>query len=383
MATANTVATPRLPTVPIRGSRRRHDRIAICVPARNEEESLPRLISDLKGQRAQLDLRVIILDDNSTDATLATAKRAVGSDPRFKVLSGTGNPPPGWVGKQYACHRLAAHVDGMADEGWVADVLVFLDADVRLQPDAIERSVEYFGRTESELVSVWPAQCAFTASETVVQPLLAWSWMAFAPMWMTNQSTNPDHAVACGQFLVIDRNIYKSAGGHAAVKDSLTEDLDLARLLRGNGVGTSVVLASGQARCRMYDSARDLHAGYTRWLGTAFGGPVKSCTIAAVATLAYIAPPLLAVGGGGAVRRIGIVGYTAAVASRMIVWSAEHQRTPTIASSASAVAHPLSTVAFIGLLASSRFRQVRGSTSWKGRALPQVAQISQQELAAR
>src|SRR5262249_6457681 len=79
---------------------------AALVPARDEASRVRATVRSLLDQRDVPGLRVVVLDDGSTDGT-ADAVRAEGAgDPRLRVL--TGAPlPEGWLGKPYACDQLA------------------------------------------------------------------------------------------------------------------------------------------------------------------------------------------------------------------------------------------------------------------------------------
>ncbi|WP_342802389.1 glycosyltransferase, partial [Nocardia sp. No.11] len=185
------------------------------------------------------------------------------------------------------CARLAARTDAAA--------LVFVDADVRLAPHAIAAAVTELRRRGAGLVSAWPVQESGSATERLVQPLLAWSWASTLPVGPANHSLRPSTAVACGQFLAVDAAAYRAAGGHAAVAASATEDLDLARALRRTGHRTALVAAGPSAGTRMYDGAAELTEGYTRWLWSAYGGRVDAgAAVGALAALAYWIPPLAA-----------------------------------------------------------------------------------------
>src|SRR5207302_692906 len=100
--------------------------ISLLVPARDEGRRLP---AALAGMRAQHVTEIIVLDDQSGDDTAAVVRRAAAADPRVRLLRGTP-PPPGWSGKNWACHQLAAAARG--------GVLLFCDADVLLAPGAVD-----------------------------------------------------------------------------------------------------------------------------------------------------------------------------------------------------------------------------------------------------
>ena len=331
--------------------------VTVCIPARNERTRLPALITDLRVQRG-VALRVLILDDDSTDGTAAAASIAIDGDPRFQLLSNHASPDPGWTGKAAACRRLA---EGAGQ----ADTLVFLDADVRLEPDAIAAAVAELRRSDVALLSPWPRQQAESMTERLVQPLLCWSWSSSLPITVATRRRTPSTAVACGQFLVFDADAYREIGGHAAVASSVTEDLDIARALRRAGHRTAPVGSGGLARCRMYTGATELDAGYTRWLWSAYGSAPASAAVVAVAALAFVVPPAAALTGS----RAGVVGYLAAVASRLLARSTESDGHLTRADLLDALAHPVSVLAYARLTWRSHRAHRRGALMWKGRDL--------------
>lgn len=363
VSVANLRSAPRLPA-PARGVT---EPVTVCVPARDERDRLPALIGDLREQRGVDDLRVFVYDDASTDGTAGAAEAAAGGDPRFSVVRGTAEPPPGWVGKPAACHRVSEHAFAQGRAG--SGVLVFLDADVRLRPDALNTVCTALRESDAALVCAWPFQQAGSAGEALVQPLLGWSWAATLPVRVANRSRRPSTAVACGQFMVFDAAAYRGVGGHGAVADSVTEDLDIARLLRRCGQTTALVVAGRSASCRMYEDADALRGGYDRWLWTAFGSRLGAAAVLGVVTAAYLMPPAALAAGRGRVRRWGAVGYLAATTSRLCARALERGDRLTAADVAGALAHPLSVAAVTALTVSSHRSHRRGRTRWKGRTL--------------
>ncbi|QLY33611.1 glycosyltransferase [Nocardia huaxiensis] len=362
--------------------------VTVCIPARNEADRLPALIADLRAQQGIPRLRVLILDDASTDETSAAAREAIAGDKRFTLSHNDIDPPPGWNGKTAACWRLAelagirtSAIPETACPGAPATpaasrpgtpgtgALIFLDADVRITPHALATAVQELRRTRAALLCPWPLQRAGSAGEYLVQPLLCWSWASTLPIPLANRSLRPSTAVACGQFLVFDAATYSAVGGHAAVADHVTEDLAIARELRRSGHHTELAGAGRLAETRMYRGATELEAGYTRWLWSAYGGPAGSAAVASTAALAYWVPPLAAIFGRGRVRRIGLIGYAAAVSARILARSTESGKLPGVAEVTAALAHPVSIAAYLRLSALSHRAHRAGALSWKGRGL--------------
>ncbi|WP_072806412.1 glycosyltransferase [Rhodococcoides yunnanense] len=371
MCVLNAATMPRL-----RRARSVGESVTVCVPARNEARTIARLIADLRAQHYDGDLQVLVLDDDSTDDTYATALAAVDGDPCISVFASNAEPPPGWTGKAAACRTLAdLAYTGRPD----LDVLVFVDADVRLADDAIAAAVAALRTHDVSLLCPWPVQRTGSVAEKLVQPLLAFSWMSMLAVRSANHSSRSSTVVACGQLMVFDASDYRDIGGHASVASSATEDLDIARVLRRRGKATAVVAGAGFLSCRMYDGWAELGSGYTRWLWSAFGGRIGSGLVLVTMALAYLVPPLAAVAGSGATRRIGCAGYGAAVLSRTVAAlseSGDRSVVGAVRHAAAASAHPVSTVTYAFLTVDSHRRRARGRLSWKERALLGAGDIS-------
>ncbi|MFC8530592.1 glycosyltransferase [Nocardia sp. NPDC057227] len=336
--------------------------VTVCVPARDEVTLLPRLVTDLRAQTGVPRLRVLILDDASTDGTEEAARRAAQGDPRITVLRSDREPPPGWTGKAAACARLAELAD--------SPVLVFLDADVRLAPGAVAAAVTALRADGLGLLSPWPHQLAGSCYEALLQPLLVWSWASTLPVRLSERGLRTSTALGCGQFLVMDTAAYRAAGGHEVVAASATEDIDLARAVRRAGHRTAVAAAGPHARTRMYRDAAALDAGYTRWLWSAYGGSrTAAVAVAAVTTLTYTLPPLAALLGRGRTRRAGIAGYAAAVTARLLARAIDTGRRPTAPDTLSALAHPVAVTAYTRLSIRSHRAKARNTLRWKDRTL--------------
>lgn len=371
VAAANAIFMPRL-----RRAESSHvrDRVVVCVPARNEEATVPTLIADLRAQTYAGPLKVLVLDDDSDDRTSAVARHAAGKDPRISVISSSASPRAGWTGKAAACRELAEIAFDVPEK---PDVIIFVDADVTLSPDAIEASVAALRTQEAALLCPWPEQFTGSVAERLVQPLLSFSWMSTAPIPLANRSTRPSLAVACGQYLAFDAAAYRRIGGHESVAASATDDLDIARVLRLRGEHTVLVSGAGFVGCRMYRGWSELRAGYTRWLWSSFGGRTGTVAVLTAATLAYLLPPVMAVLGSGRTRRVGAVGYLAAVVGRLCSARSESSRSAAnmrafVQYALPACAHPISTALFAALVLDSRRRHRNDDLSWKSRPLNAV-----------
>jgi hypothetical protein len=323
-------------------------RVSVLIPARDEERRIGACLESLRDQRGVA--QVLVLDDQSADRTAEIVARCA---PWATLIVGAG-PPPGWLGKPAACAALAAAADPRAE------VLVFLDADVVLRPDAIARAVVLADQLNLDIVCPYPRQAAGTALERLVQPLLQWSWLTFLPLRLAERSPRPSLGAAYGPFLGVRAQAYRRAGGPGAVRAAVLEDMELLRAIKAAGGRGGVVDGSDLASCRMYEGAGALVDGYAKSLWAAFGGPVEAVAMMSALGAAYLAPPIAMLAGS----RAGAAGYLAAVAGRAVCARRTGGR-----AWPDAAAHPGSIAALIWLCAVSFDRRRRGALSWRGRPI--------------
>ncbi len=347
--------------IPADGDPVEQARVTVLLPARDEAHRIEPCLSALRAQDHAA-LRVIVLDDGSTDGTGDTVRDAVAADPRFEVIhGGPEHPPQGWLGKPWACQRLAEAA--LAGDP-APDLLLFVDADVVLAPDAVRRIAALMRDSGLDLASPYPRQLAITAAERLVQPLLQWSWMTTLPLGLAEDSPRPSLTAANGQVLAITPAAYQRSGGHTTVRHEVLEDIAMARAVKAVGGRANVTDGTDLATCRMYTGRTELVDGYTKSLWAAFGSPAGSIGATGVLTFAYVLPPAAAlVARSPVTRTIGAAGYAAGVAGRVLVAGRTGGR------AADAWSHPLSILALDGLTALSWWRHRRGQLAWKGRAV--------------
>jgi hypothetical protein len=331
------------------------ERVTVLLPLRDEADRVTPCLDALLGQRGVPDLDIVALDDRSTDGT-AGVVRAVAGD-KIRLLDGA-EPPPGWLGKPHACQQLA---DAVPD----ADVLVFVDADVVLAPDAVAGAVALRREAGVTLLSPYPK---IVGAGRLVQPLLQWSWLTFLPLRAMERSPRPSLAAAGGQWLVVDRAGYDRAGGHAAVRADVLEDIGLARAVLRSGGRIALADGSRLATCRMYASWRELVAGYTKSLWAAFGSPAGAAAVVLLLLLLYAVPPVAAAAflsaGATAPALCSLAAYLLGVAGRVASARATGGR-----AWPDALAHPVSVVIFAWLVVRSFRERRRGRLTWRGRYL--------------
>ncbi|WBB67242.1 glycosyltransferase [Micromonospora sp. WMMD812] len=333
--------------------------VAVLLPLRDEAARIGPCLRALLDQRGVPGLRIVVLDDGSTDGTADAVRAIAGDDPRVTLLTGVA-PPPGWLGKPYACWQLATRADP------AATALVFVDADVVLAPHAVAAAVAELRAADVTLLSPYPRIVVATAADRLVQPLLQWLWLTFLPLRAMERSRRPALAAAGGQFLVLDRAGYLRAGGHAAVADRILEDIELARAVKRSGGRIALADGSRLAACRMYEDWPQLRDGYSKSLWATFGHPAAAAAVVALLLLLYTAPPLLAVGalaaGAPAAALVAAGAYLLGVAGRVTTARATGGRWWP-----DALTHPVSVVVLGWLTLRSYHLRKRRRLSWRGR----------------
>lgn len=215
-------------------------KVSVVIPARNEEHTLPLLLSDLARQTLQ-PFELIVANDDSEDAT---AEVALGFGATVLTLS---DKPDGWVGKSWACQNGAKEATG--------ELIVFLDADVRLSPDGLSRIVGAYGAHGT--VSVQPyhkTQKAYEQGAFFFNLIQVGANGAALP--------RPLNLGLFGPVIAISRADYFAAGGHEGVKASVVEDMALARQLRRAKIPFRLFVGDEDVSFRMYPAGF-----YTLWQG--------------------------------------------------------------------------------------------------------------------
>ncbi|HEX5741316.1 MAG TPA: glycosyltransferase family 2 protein [Pilimelia sp.] len=315
-------------------------RTSLLVPARDEGDRLPHTLPTLLAQPAE---EILVLDDDSRDDTAAVVRRF--ADPRLRLLRGAPLPA-GWVGKNWACHQLAAAATG--------ELLVYCDADVRLAPGALDALWQQWHRQRADLFSVFPRQLTGTLGERLLVPLIDETLLAFLPHPLL-RAPAPSAAAANGQLLGFRRAAYAATGGHAAVAGDILEDVALARLARRRGQQLGLALGGDYVQTRMYTGYGEAVRGFGKSLRAAVGGSDAVLLATMAWHLAAYTLPWLRLRRGGVWRTAAALGLLERLISNAKTGRGAY---------AEAALVPLTAPAALPVCA----RGLRRTAHWKGRA---------------
>lgn len=323
--------------------------VSVLIPARNEEANIAAACAAVLASE-EVELELVVLDDASTDATPRIL--AAIADPRLRVAAAPALPP-GWSGKQHACHVLSQQ----ARHG----LMVFVDADVRLGPDALSRMAGFMARHPGAgLASGFPRQVVRSWSEVLLLPLIHFLLLGFLPMGLMRARPDPGFGAGCGQLFVARREAYAAAGGHAAIRASLHDGLTLPRAFRRAGRMTLLFDATGFASCRMYANAAQVWEGLCKNATEGMAKPIALPVWTAVLAGGQVLPLVLMLASPSWQAGLALA---AGVGTRLVL--AARFRQPLV----SALLHPLGVLALLVVQWFSLVRAWRGGrATWRGRA---------------
>ncbi|HEX9063813.1 MAG TPA: glycosyltransferase [Streptosporangiaceae bacterium] len=203
--------------------------VTAVIPARDEAAVLPDSLPTLLGQDYPGELRVVLVDDESSDGTAAVAASlseracAAGGAARLTVVA--GEPlPAGWAGKVWAMHQ------GVAAAG-PADYVLFTDADIAYRPGALRALAGAAAVSGRDLVSQMALLRAATAWERLLIPAFVYFFAQLYPFRRVNRPGGRT-AAAAGGCMLVRRSALVAAGGLEPIRSARIDDVALGTLLK-------------------------------------------------------------------------------------------------------------------------------------------------------
>lgn len=277
--------------------------IVAIVPARNEEEVIDRSIGALLAQDYRGPFRIVLVDDDSSDATAKRARaraEALGKAHSLSILTNRALPA-GWTGKLHAMARGVAEIGAEAN---APEFLLFCDADIALAPDTLSRLVGCARRDGRVMVSLMAKLSVQSWPEKLMIPAFIYFFAKLYPFAFVGDPRRRI-AAAAGGCMLVDRARLERAGGLEAIRHEIIDDCALGRLMKTQGPIT-LALTDRAISLRTYRDYGPIRRMITR---SAFAelrySPLR--LLAALAGLAatYLAPPLIALLAEGPAQVIG------------------------------------------------------------------------------
>jgi chlorobactene glucosyltransferase len=356
----NLAAIPRLSrkAAALRGAR--YPRVSVIIPARNEENEVERAVRSHLAQDYP-DLQVVVVNDRSTDRTGEILRALNRKDPRLIVVDGR-EPPEGWLGKPHALWQGAQVAGG--------EVLLFADADVRYHhPRTLSEAVAVLEEGRLDLLAFFPKLEMRGFWENVLLPYLAVGvFLGFG--FIAAQRRIRGLALGAGVGNLVRRRAYDAVGGHAALRNSVVDDVRLAIELKRAGFSVVAMRAVDRVTVRIYHGFRGVWNGFTKNIAWAFpgaGGVVFFALTILLLVVSVTPAGVLVAAALGAPLSGPDVSLAAALFAATIVLRAA------LAAALSdplwpAATHPIMAAVWAGLLGRSLIhRYVRKRLTWRGR----------------
>jgi len=275
------------------------DLVSVLIPARNEENNIANILTDLINQDHE-NVEIIVFNDQSEDNTAAIVNSFIEKDKRITLINSEGLPE-GWLGKNYACHKLSQNATGR--------YLLFLDADVRIINRLIDNAVFFARKHNTGLISIFPKQIIVSLGEKITVPNMNYILVSLLPLILVRKSRFPSLAAANGQFMFFRSDVYRNTLPHELMKNNMIEDIATAREFKKRGIKIACLLGDDKITCRMYRGFPEAVNGFSKnvieffggsfimallfWLVTTFGFAVILFTLSPVFLYVYLTIYLL------------------------------------------------------------------------------------------
>lgn len=328
--------------------------LSIVVPACNEADTVePAMRSLLRLDYPRLE--ILAVEDRSTDGTAAILERLAAEDPRLRLLRVTALPE-GWLGKNHALHRGSE----LASGEW----LLFTDADVHFEPDALRRALAVAVRLRVDHLVVFPQLVARGFWEHAFVSLFVTMFNLRYRTWEASRKRGGYAGV--GAFNLIRSDVYRRLGGHRSLRMEVIDDVKLGKLVKSRGFRQAVAVASGRVRVRWAAGLRGLVHVLTK---NAFAGMDYSWGRVLLSTAGLMAANL----GPAAALALGSPAARGLAGGALLAMAATAacQRRLSPASPAYALAWPLTTPILLFTIYRSGFLAERqGGIVWRGTFYP-------------
>ncbi|MCX7958828.1 MAG: glycosyltransferase family 2 protein [Deltaproteobacteria bacterium] len=240
--------------------------ISIVIPARNEEKRIVYLLESVSKQNYK-NLEVIVVDDNSEDATVSVAESFRDRIKNLKVVKAAFKE--GWCGKN------SALVSGFNETSDESEWVLFIDADCELKENALIGIADFVYKNSLDCLSLFPEVKSSKFFERLLLPSVGAMVTLFnSPEKVNNPSA--EEAFLNGQFIFIKKGVYRDVGTHEIVRDAVLEDAALAAEIKRKGLRMFLGFGENIFLIRMYETFGEFVSGWTKNLYLILGKKVSN-----------------------------------------------------------------------------------------------------------
>lgn len=245
------------------------DLVSVLIPARNEEKNIGLLLDNLLNQSYN-NIEIIVFNDMSTDNTAGVVLEKSISDKRIRIIN-SRVLPAGWLGKNYACHKLSVCARGK--------YLLFLDADVNIYNCCINNTIYMAEKYNLGLLSIFPKQKMVSLGERITVPVMNYILLSLLPLILVRITRYKSLSAANGQFMFFNSETYRKTIPHFKMKNKKVEDIEIARYFKSIGIKIACLTGDESITCRMYNCFKQAVNGFSKNVVMFFGNSFITAVI--------------------------------------------------------------------------------------------------------
>jgi hopene-associated glycosyltransferase HpnB len=281
--------------------------VTAVVPARDEADVIARSIGSLLAQDYPGPLRVILVDDNSSDGTARAARDAADAlahGERLTVVSGAPLPA-GWTGKLWAMKQGIANASEDAEP---PKYLLLTDADIAHAPDNLRRLVARAEAHGLVLTSLMAKLSCVNGPERLLIPAFVYFFDMLYPFAWVNDGKNR-LAAAAGGCMLARADALEAAGGIAAIRTAIIDDCALGAVMKQRGP-IWLGLTERAHSLRPYVTVGEIGRMISRSAYAQLGySPLLLAGTLVGMVLTYLAAPLVTIFAPGPWRFVGLIAW--------------------------------------------------------------------------
>ncbi|ASS76054.1 hypothetical protein CIG75_14550 [Tumebacillus algifaecis] len=224
--------------------------VSVIVAGKDEEAAIERTVEGLLALDYQ-NYELIVVNDRSEDLTgdivEALQKRAAetGSKVRFETIQ-IAELPEGWLGKNHALHQGYLRARG--------DYLLFTDADVRFESNALQAAMAFAIREQADHVTMTPTMEASSFWLRAFVHYFLFSLCLVIRPWLPNVDEQNKIGFGIGAFNLISRQAYEQIGTHRELAMRPDDDLQLGMMVKKAGLRQRLVTGTKLLTVEWYPS---------------------------------------------------------------------------------------------------------------------------------
>jgi glycosyltransferase involved in cell wall biosynthesis len=266
--------------------------VSVIVAAKEEEATIGTTVRHLLEQdygRYEL----IVVNDRSSDGTgikLDELKRWARDKADVKVplrIIHITRLPEGWLGKNHALYQGYLQARGQ--------YLLFTDADIRFQPGALRKAMDYIRSEQADHLTLCPHMYARGIALRSFVHFFLYALTLFLRLWRANDDRQTRFGVGIGAFNLIRRRAYEAIGTHRAFAMRPDDDLQLGGRVKQSGFRQRFAIGYRELAVEWYPSLREAVRGLEKNLFSGFNYRIGPAICAIAALLAVFLFPVAAI----------------------------------------------------------------------------------------